>query len=292
MIVRVGRLDPFGLFLTCLISGFCVPMKSLKRRLLFVLAHTGEVLLGKSEFEYLSLSELYWRMGEYAESSVRQALGDLVAKKMANKVDRDGRVYYRLTSVGREYLFDCFGIKVGKQKVWDRGWRMVVMDAGVLDRGQVRQLRQYLRKMGFKLLSRGVWVTPINVSEEIKKTLVKTGIAGGVVVLVTRRFMVGDDKAFAERVWSLEKRDTAYLEFIDRTERLLRLVRGAKSLDNQLKKRFLSLFDRWQEMLPLEPWLPKALLPKEWFYDEAGKVFCRLCDDVLELERENRSREK
>jgi phenylacetic acid degradation operon negative regulatory protein len=261
-------------------------MKALKRRLLFTLGHTGEVLLGKSDYVYFSLPELYWRMAPYAPVSVRQALGDLLGKKMANRVDRDGRVYYRLTSVGREYLFDFCNVPSSPMRVWDRGWRMVVVDDGVLKQGQVRWLRRQLRGLGFKPLSRGVWVTPQDVSYQIKKVLVKTKIAGGVVVLVTRRFIVGDDKAFAERVWSLEEMNNSYLEFVKQAEGLLRTVRGAKSLDDQLKRQFLLVFDRWYELLPLEPRLPKALLPGEWQFGEAGGVFGKLCDSVLELERE------
>lgn len=98
--------------------------------------------------------------------------------------------------------------------------------------------------------------------------------------------MVGDDKAFAERVWKLLKLRDAYQEVISDCSRLLRNVRSAKRLEDRLKKEFLSVFDRWYELLPLGPKLPKTLLPDNWSSLEAANEFNRLAESVLELERE------
>jgi DNA-binding transcriptional regulator PaaX len=261
-------------------------MRVLKRKLLFVLGHTGGVLQGKSDFDYLGLSEIYWRLPQFAHSSVREALLQMTKKRLASRIQRDGKTYYRMTNVGREYLFRQLRIPRGKRGVWDRGWRMVIVDAGVLSKAEVRGLRTSLKDLGMKTLSRGIWVTPQNISNEIKQLLLDKDLVSGVVVVVTRRFMVGDDKAFAEKVWSLIQLNQVYREFVSQTEQLLTKVRASKSLTNELKSQFNSVFDRWQALIPEEPRLPKALLPESWLFSEAGAVFDKLTTSVLELERE------
>jgi len=262
-------------------------MKKLKKKILFTLGHSHGILQGKSDFPYFALEELYWRLRPFAQSSTRDALIGLNKQKLVVKMERDGKVYYRLTSIGREYIYEFSGISLRRQKVWDKGWRMVIMDSGALVPNQVRWLRGQLINLGMKSLSRGVWVTPLDISQEIKKVLIEEGVGGGVVVVVTRRFMVGDDKAFAERVWKLLKLRNSYQEIISDCGRLLKNVRSAKSLNDRLKKEFLTVFDRWYELLPLEPKLPKTLLPDNWASVEAANEFNKLAESVLELEREH-----
>lgn len=261
-------------------------MKKLKKKILFTLGHSHGVLQGKSDFPYFALDELYWRLSPFAESSVRDGLIGLLKSQLVVKMERGGKVFYRLTSMGREHIFEFVGINRRRQKVWDKGWRMVIMDSGFLKPKQVRWVRGRLVGLGMKPLARGVWVTPIDISDDIKKVLIEGRIGGGVVVVVTRRFMVGDDKAFAEHVWRLDELRGECGVVVTESRRLLMIVRRAKSLDNRVKKDFLSVFNRWYELLPQEPKLPKALLPVDWDFGEVGSEFGKLADGVLELERE------
>ena len=263
-------------------------MKKLKRRLLYVLAYSRGEGLASRQHEFLSLPEIYWRCPAFAQSSVRTGLCELLEEGLVLKIIRGKRSVYRLTSLGHDRIFDLLE-GFGAASAWDKCWKVVVLKQGSLDLGRVRRLSREMKKLKAVSWSRGVWLTPLAISEDIKRSIFGIGAAGAVVVFETKKWVLGDEKAMIFELWKLDQLEEKQKKLINQIQGLLTGVRSAKSLTDGAKDDFLVILDQWWGMMRGRPGLPKNLLPPEWQYDQAEKLVRRLCASVLELEREVRS---
>lgn len=113
----------------------------------------------------------------------RTAAGRLVAKGYATWVERGGKKYLRLTSVGRN-AFEFEQAKVSLQnqkKKWDGRWRMVVFDVPERRRKVRNRLCSVMRDVGFVRLQDSVWVYPYDCEDFV--ALLKTELKIGKDVL-------------------------------------------------------------------------------------------------------------
>jgi DNA-binding transcriptional regulator PaaX len=260
-------------------------MKLLKLKILFALANDVDLFSAKEGFLYFSYLRLYWRLAEYVDSSVRDGISQLVSTGHVMKIKRRSRPNFRLTEVGREELLARFPLSQRRGR-WDRTWRLVVVDSSKTQSSEVRWLRQRLRDLGCLNLERGVYITPHNISKDIKSMLVQKSLLGGVTALEAKKFIVGDDRAFAATAWSLDELVSFYQKFIGDTNKLIREVRSTKELTQRLKKEFISVFNRWFNVLQKDPGLPSQLLPSDWGFEEAKVNYLKLAGSVWELEEE------
>jgi len=263
-------------------------MKLLKLKTLLRLAGNVDLFSTEENFKYFSYPKLYWRLNRYSASSIRDGVGQLVKSGHVAKIMRNYRPNFRLTEVGKEELLLKFAVSRNKGR-WDKTWRVVVIDSKRTSKSEVRWLRSQLKQFGCRNLERGVYVTPLNISKGIKDVLLRQSLLGGVTVLETKKFVVGDDKAFASIVWELDELVEAYLEFVSLSAKLIRVVRSGKELTDKLKREFVSVSDRWFELLSVDPGLPTGLLPKDWGFEEAKSNYLKLAESVWELEEEEAS---
>ena len=269
-------------------------MKLLKRKILFTLASEIDFFSRTESFNYKPYYFLYWRLAGYQESSIRNAVLQLVESGEIDKIMRNSTSLFRLTSQGRDRLLSFFPISIGQKRVWDRRWRIAIVSSSqgsslAKDNPsrKIRKLRKGLRKLGFKKLSRGVYLTPLPVSERLKEFLFQDNLTphlGGVIE--SRRLVIGDDKQLAKQIWPLNKLGQAYNQSISRIERLLVVLRKQKRLLDKEKKQFSLILDNIFSLLAADPGLPKKLLPNDWPLDLARERFLKLAEAVKFLEND------
>jgi len=200
-------------------------------------------------FEYYPYKFLYARLLNYKSSSIRDAVLQLAASGEIDKITRNKTVLFRLTAQGRSRLLYFFPISVGQKKVWDRIWRIAVIKArktiklGKARAGSTsevtqsgsseveqardfRKLRQTLRTLSFRKLSRGVYITPLPISAQLKNFLLEEKISVKIAVIESRRLLLGDDKQLAKQVWSLNSLLKEYQNLINQAIVLLKYVKG------------------------------------------------------------------
>lgn len=260
-------------------------MKLLKRRLLFVLGSDVDVFETVEAFSYWRYSMVYWRVGEFASVSVRVAMNDLIKNGLVARIVRDGEPRFRLTAGGRDRLLTLWPVAKARWR-WDRTWRVLVLDRGALDQAHQRKLRLILEDLGFVPLAAGVFVSPQAASEEVKKQLMEANLDGAVTMVETKRFVVGDDRAFASRIWRLDELVERQRQLISRSDKLLNVVRRAKTLTDQHKLVYNKVNFEWFRLLLEVPGLPLKLLPSDWPHPEARTAMVKLGGAVRELEEE------
>ncbi len=241
-------------------------MKLLKKKLLFCLS------LGE-ESEYQAYEFLYFRLAEYEPGSVRDAAVRLEKAGMVDKIVRNNQAYFRLTGLGKEQLVKSLNLSRGQMSVWDRIWRLVIVNQV---QGQSRTLSSGLRSLGYKRVTRGVYVTPFKVSEQTKQLFLDHQWQNMAQVIESRRLVLGDDQQWARRLWGLDQTSTVYSEFVNFAERLLKIGRKNFSLLRQSKGGFKTALDKYFNLIVSDPGLPRKLLPPDWQADEAKELFNRL----------------
>ena len=278
-------------------------MKLLKRKILFTLASEIDFFKINEGFEYYPYKFLYARLLNYKSSSIRDAVLQLAASGEIDKITRNKTVLFRLTAQGRSRLLYFFPISVGQKKVWDRIWRIAVIKArktiklGKARAGSTsevtqsgsseveqardfRKLRQTLRTLSFRKLSRGVYITPLPISAQLKNFLLEEKISVKIAVIESRRLLLGDDKQLAKQVWSLNSLLKEYQNLINQAIVLLKYIKGQKSLTSKAKKQFSLILDSYFSLLGKDPGLPVKLLPIDWPFDLVKETFLRLADRV------------
>jgi len=107
---------------------------------------------------------------EYFPSVVKKQIDKLVKKGQA-EVKNDGKgVRVKITEKGKQELFKHeLNNMVRKTGEWDGQWRVVFFDVEEIDRKSRDKLRFYLRKMGLISLQRSVWVSPFDITPEVKR---------------------------------------------------------------------------------------------------------------------------
>lgn len=258
-------------------------MRELKRRLLWVLASDVNPAETAEAFSYWSYQQLYWRGGEFAPVSVRGAIRGLIKSGEVARIVRDGDPRFRLTAVGRDRLLAWWP---KRDKAWDKTWRMVVLDRGVLNQAYLRKLKGLLGEFGFVSLEVGVFVSPTAKSQELRPRLMDLNLARAVIMVETKRFVVGDDRAFAAATWGLDEWVAKYQKVISRSESLLNEVIRKKTLTNQDKSAYNSINFEWMGLLAGVPKLPYKLLPSDWPHLKAVELMVKLGQAVRELEEE------
>ena len=149
--------------------------------------------------------------------------------------------------------FDLVKIRSCQTK-WDGLWRLVVFDISEENRKLRDLLRRKLRSLGFAMFQKSVWVTPLDVTEQVTRFLKKAGIKGPVEVLEAKRIFTENEKDWVGRYWDLEKVNGQYRRLLKQKE---------------------TTFDDYLEVKVNDPSLPKELLPSPWFESELIEVLRR-----------------
>lgn len=248
-------------------------MRILKTKLLFALASEKDFFKRVEGYEYKPYSYLYFRLSEFESGSVRDAAIRLARSGMVDKIIRGNQSSFRLTGLGREKLLDQLAVYRGQRKVWDRIWRIVIVE-GVGKKG--RQIGRSLGGLGYKRIARGVYVAPFFVSQETKKLFLAKKWQEKAQIIESRKMILGDDLKMARTLWGLDKVSEKYSDFVRLGDRLLKISRRNIVLLQQSKGGFKEVFDKYFYLLLQDPGLPRKLLPPDWQADKAKELFDRL----------------
>ena len=248
-------------------------MRRLKTKLLFSLVSEVNFFTKAEGYKYKGYKYLYFRLSEYEKGSVRDAVNRLEKEGAIDKIVRGNQVRLRLTGIGRERLLEQIDRYKGQKQVWDRIWRIVILTEV---EGQSREIKRVLTGLGYQRVSRGVYVTPLRVSEATKEVFSRKNWSGKAQVIESRKLIVGDDQGLARRLWQLDQTAAGYLGFIKQAERVLKMGRKNVLLLQQSKGGFKQVYDEYFELLLSDPGLPKKLLAEDWPSDKADELFARL----------------
>lgn len=154
--------------------------KSLTNAILFALEKTVDGAVRSEDF--LTHSYIYARGYDrpLKKSALAQALKRLREKGFIEKEHDEGKIIFKLTQLGREFLTLY---KSDEEIKWDGKWRLVAFDIPENKRGVRDILRGRLKLWGFTPWQQSVWASKKNITNKLRELVKGLGIEDWVLVI-------------------------------------------------------------------------------------------------------------
>lgn len=204
----------------------------------------------------------------YKKHNFIQMVGRSLKTGDIEKVIKDGKVYLRLSTWGKEKIHREFPISNLTQK-WNKKWIVVIFDISEKERKMRDKLRIKVQSIGFGMLQESVWISPLSIGKDIKEMIEAIGLKDNVFVMEVSGLIFGNPKELANKIWNLDRRGEALLDIKGELKKINQLIeihngreqkRGAKLYKLEERKRKL-MRDHLEFLVNFPP-LPLKLLPE------------------------------
>lgn len=246
----------------------------------------GDYLLHRQDAVWVgSLIRLLEPLG-LSEGAARTALSRMSARGWF-EAERHGRnAFYRLTARGRRLLEE------GEARIyapdwdrpWDGRWFLLTYSIPESDRRLRDRLRDRLAWLGFGSLGNGLWISPHDVADEVVRVAEELDIVDHVECFEATGAAFSEPERLVARAWDLPAINADYEAFIQRwapafTEARDRAKQGGLDPRESFVTRF-ELTHEYREFPLRDPYLPRALLPRDWAGECVAHLF-RVFHDLL-----------
>lgn len=257
-------------------------MKKLLRSrdiLLLTLAGIGDIAQEVQDPLHL-LSKSYESMygfvpKRYKKSNFMQTVWRNIRTHNMEKIVKDGKVCLRLTSIGKTKVFRDFPI-LSLTKRWNKSWVIVVFDIEEKSKIVRNRFRNKLKSLGFGMLQRSVWISPLDIGEDMREAIYSIGLSKDAYVLKVSGFIFGDPKELVRKIWHLERFEEVHIRLKNRIDSLNQLIRNRNDRINksegEVRNKYIYDLARkkreamrgYLEFIVQLPPLPQELLPNSF----------------------------
>jgi hypothetical protein len=145
----------------------------------------------------------------YKRHNFIQMVGRSLRTGDIEKVVKNGKAYLRLTSVGKNRVKRDFPV-TGLTKRWNGRWTTLIFDIEEKSRKVRDSLRSRLRNIGFGMLQESVWITPLQIGEDVWEFIESLRLKTNVFVMEVVALKLSDPKELASKIWHLDKYEEEY----------------------------------------------------------------------------------
>lgn len=259
--------------------------KLLKTRdiLLLGLTHALDVFEEiKDPFHIVSKSydQMYgWVSERYRKHHFNHLIWRTLKAGYIEKIEKEGEIYIRISSLGEKMVQRDFPLLHLQNKSWDGKWRIVMFDIAEIQKRKRDYLREKLKELGFGMFQESVFITPHDIVKDFLEYVESIGLQDSVDVLEACHIS-GDSKELVRRVWKLEELSEKYLEIFQEAQKIknshLTVTRGRSKQLNSKTGEAREIKERYLKTLLNDPFLPSALLPKNYIRDQVGELIKEL----------------
>lgn len=220
-----------------------------------------------------------WVPDQYKKHKFNHLIWRTLKAGYIEKVEKEGKIYIRITSQGTRMTQRDFPLLHLQNKTWDSKWRIVMFDIAEIQKRKRDYLREKLKELGFGMFQESVFITPHDIIKDFSEYVESIGLQDSVDVLEAS-YILGNSRELAERVWKLQDLNEKYLEVFQEAQKIknshLTTARcRAKQLNNKVKK-VRKIREKYVKILLGDPFLPSALLPKNYSRDQTGEIIKEL----------------
>jgi len=237
----------------------------------YVLKRGGEIGIG-------SLVRLLGNFG-LSEQAIRSAVSRMCRAGLLKVRREEQKSYYSLTENGHSLLTKgTQRIFVRKNHQWDESWNMVIYSIPERMRQARDRLRLELGWLGYGPLSEATWISPHDLSREVKNLLKKLDIEEYVHIFSAQHQGGIDPRKIVSRCWDLDKIHQKYVAFLaDYRPKLeghrQRLEAGETIEPSECFVARFNLIHEYRKLPFFDPDLPLELLPENWLRPQAAALF-------------------
>ncbi len=207
----------------------------------------------------------------------RGVLSKLKKLGWAKKISKNNETGYEISEDG-EKAIDEFLKPLKRTGIWDGRWRLVMFDVPEKKRALRDTLRRELTKLGLGILQSSVWITPIDVKNEIESLVGKYQLGGQLKFFeVTHNKNL--DQTIIEKAWKMSKLSDEYRRFNVEALRILKLI------DKEPNQRFTAkkLIFEYALLLQKDPVLPAEFRTRDEARTTAHELYLKLRSYAVNL---------
>jgi phenylacetic acid degradation operon negative regulatory protein len=212
------------------------------------------------------------------DQAIRSAVSRLKQRDIVHAERVGGIAGYRLTGQAQALL------AAGDRRIYTRriasiadGWVLAAFSVPESQRRHRHLLRSQLTWLGYGTVAPGLWIAPVHLAEETRKTLAAQGLQSYVELFTAEHYAFAELAELVGTWWDLDGLRSLYEDFLQTYEPLLRKWNRRRSIDGaEAFADSLRAVDAWRQMPFLDPGLPLELLPANWAGNRASNVFFAL----------------
>jgi phenylacetic acid degradation operon negative regulatory protein len=237
----------------------------------YVLHRGGEIGIG-------SLVRLLSNFG-LSEQAIRSAVSRMCRSGLLKAKRTKRKSYYSLTSEGHNLLTEgAQRIFKRKNSHWDGNWNIVTYSIPERMRQARDRLRLELGWLGYGALGEATWISPYDLTKEVKNLLKRLNIEQYVHVFTAQHQASTDPCMIVSHCWDLGKIHQKYADFLTEyrpklEEHRKRLQAGETIEPSECFVARFNLIHEYRKLPFLDPDLPRELLPENWLRPQAAALF-------------------
>lgn len=204
----------------------------------------------------------------YKKHNFIQMVGRSLKTGDIEKFIKNGKIYLRLTSSGKEKIHREFPISNLTQK-WNKKWIVVIFDIPEKARKMRDKLRIKVQSIGFGMLQESVWISPLPIGQDIKEMIEAIGLRDNVFVMEVSGLIFGNPKELANKIWHLDRYGEELLELKGELKKISQLIEIDNGREQKREAKLYKLKERKRELMRVYleflvnfPALPSELLPQ------------------------------
>jgi len=246
--------------------------KGFKRDLLLFIGNLSDI---GAELSFdTAYKRLYWP--DYQPRYASQEISRMVRVGELTKEIRNGQPVLKVTAKGWGLLDETLPLWKMAKKKWDGRWRAVIFDIEEKDRQRRDRLRTKLKSLGLGRWQRSVYITPHNILKEVNEFLQEKQLTPQCVCLEAKQLGKGGDQQLASKVFKLERLNNRYRKIAAYSKKLTDPDSRYGNDFTTKTAEFGKIRDSYRKILLEDPYLPKELLPKDWYANQAKLEFGKL----------------
>ncbi len=252
----------------------------------------GDYVLDKGD--EIGIGSLVNLLGNFglSESSTRSAVSRMCRSGLLKVRHANRRSYYSLTAEGRSLIAE------GAQRIfrrttshWDGNWNIITYSIPERMRQGRDTLRTELGWMGYGALGEATWISPNELTGDVKSLLKKLDIEQYVHIFKSQSQDCTDPKGIVSGCWDLGKIHKKYADFLTEyqpklEQHLKRLEAGEPIKASECFVARFNLMHEYRKLPFFDPDLPLELLPGNWLRPQASALFDEYHDTLTEKANE------
>jgi phenylacetic acid degradation operon negative regulatory protein len=250
-------------------------------------------LYARSDGGWLSVAALIRLLADLGvdEPAVRSAISRLKRRGILQARRQDGSAGYELSAEALAIL------REGDARIFRRrratladGWLLAVFSVPETQRHQRHVLRSELARLGFGMVTPGVWIVPAHPQDTTADTLRRLGLDSYADLFHAVHIAFGDPGTLIRRWWDLDELERRYQAFIQAHGPTLRRweqelserdrweqdSRAGRATEREAFADFVRVLTDWRRLPYSDPGLPVELLPSGWIGIRAAEEFFAL----------------